>query len=146
MTSSAQTTMRLVLARAATAGHDGSMARPPAAAKYFNKVALLLAGRRFVPVWAALHHQGRRSGKAYIVPVAVIPTDTSFLIALPWGPGTDWVRNVRAAGTCTIRWRGVDYACSEPELVDQEVVAPRHPRGDGRSRSGGPASRRASSG
>ncbi len=97
------------------------MAGPPAATKKFNKVALLLAGRRFVPLWAALRHRGRRSGKEYVVPIAVIPTDTTFLIALPWGPGTDWVRNVRAAGTCTIRWRGVDYACSEPELVDQAV-------------------------
>jgi deazaflavin-dependent oxidoreductase (nitroreductase family) len=98
------------------------MAGPPAAAKYFNKVALLVAGRRFVPVWAALRHRGRRSGKEYVVPIAVIPTDTTFLIALPWGRGTDWVRNVRAAGSCTIRWRGVDYACSEPEFVDQEVA------------------------
>ena len=98
------------------------MARPPAAAKYFNRVALLLAGRRFVPVWAALHHQGRRSGKQYTVPVAVVPTDTGFLIALPWGRGTDWVRNVRAAGSCTIRWRGADYACNEPEFVDQDVA------------------------
>ena len=77
------------------------MAAPPAAAKQCNKVALLLAGRRFVPLWAALHHRGRRSGKAYVVPVAVTPTDTTFLIALPWGRGTDWVRNVRAAGECT---------------------------------------------
>jgi deazaflavin-dependent oxidoreductase (nitroreductase family) len=97
-------------------------AAPPAAAKQFNKVALLLAGRRFVPLWAALHHRGRRSGKAYVVPVAVTPTDTTFLIALPWGRGTDWVRNVRAAGECTIRWRGHDYACSEPEFVGQEVA------------------------
>ena len=97
------------------------MAGPPAAAKQFNKVALLLAGRRFVPLWAALRHRGRRSGKEYVVPIAVVPTDTTFLIALPWGRGTDWVRNVRAAGTCTIRWRGVDYACSEPEFVDQAV-------------------------
>ena len=98
------------------------MAGPPAAAKYVNRVALLLAGRRFVPVWAALHHRGRRSGKEYVVPIAVIPTDTTFLIGLPWGRGTDWVRNVRAAGGCRIRWRGVDYACSEPELVDQQVA------------------------
>ena len=90
------------------------MAGPPAAAKAFNRVALLVAGRRFVPVWASLRHRGRRSGKEYVVPIAVIPTDTTFLIALPWGRGTDWVRNVRAAGGCTIRWRGVDYACSEP--------------------------------
>jgi deazaflavin-dependent oxidoreductase (nitroreductase family) len=98
------------------------MAGPPAAAKQFNKVALKLAGRRFVPLWAALHHQGRRSGKEYVVPIAVIPTETTFLIALPWGRGTDWVRNVRAAGSCTIRWRGVDYACSEPEFVGPEVA------------------------
>lgn len=98
------------------------MAGPPAAAKHFNRVALLLAGRRLVPVWAALHHRGRRSGRAYVVPVAVIPTATSFLIALPWGRGTDWVRNVRAAGGCTIRWKGVDYACSEPEFVGQDVA------------------------
>ena len=98
------------------------MAGPPVGAKQFNKVALLVAGRRFVPLWAALHHQGRRSGKQYVVPVAVIPTDTTFLIALPWGRGTDWVRNVRASGGCTIRWRGVDYACSEPEFVDQAVA------------------------
>ena len=98
------------------------MARPPAAAKYFNKVALLLAGRRGVPLWAALRHRGRRSGKEYVVPIAVIPTDSTFLIALPWGRGTDWVRNVRASGQCTIRWRGVDYACSEPEFVDEDVA------------------------
>ena len=92
---------------------DGLMAGPPAATKYFNKVALLVAGRRGpCPARAALRHRGRRSGKEYVVPIAVIPTDTTFLIALPWGRGTDWVRNVRAAGSCTIRWRGVDYACS----------------------------------
>lgn len=98
------------------------MTGPPAGAKHFNRVALLLAGRRFVPVWAALGHRGRRSGRQYVVPIAVIPTDTSFLIALPWGPRTDWVRNVRAAGGCTVRWRGHDYACSEPEFVDQEIA------------------------
>ena len=98
------------------------MARPPTAAKAFNQVALLVAGRRFVPVWASLRHRGRRSGKEYVVPIAVIPTDTTFVIALAWGRGADWVRNVRAAGECTIRWRGADYTCTEPTFVDQEVA------------------------
>jgi deazaflavin-dependent oxidoreductase (nitroreductase family) len=98
------------------------MARPPAAAKAFNRVALLVAGRRFVPVWASLRHRGRRSGREYVVPIAVIPTDTTFVIALAWGRGADWVRNVRAAGGCTIRWRGVDHACTEPTFVDREVA------------------------
>ena len=98
------------------------MARPPTAAKAFNRVALLVAGRRFVPLWASLRHRGRRSGREYVVPIAVIPTDTTFVIALAWGRGADWVRNVRAAGECTIRWRGVDYACTEPTFVDKEVA------------------------
>ena len=98
------------------------MARPPTAAQAFNQVALLVAGRRLVPVWASLRHRGRRSGKEYVVPIAVIPTDTTFVIALAWGRGADWVRNVRAAGGCTIRWRGVDYTCTEPAFVDQEVA------------------------
>jgi hypothetical protein len=52
----------------------------------------------------------------------VIPTETTFVIALPWGSGTDWVRNVRASGTCAIRWKGVDYECTAPTFVDQEVA------------------------
>ena len=98
------------------------MARPPAAATWFNRVALLVAGRRVVPLWASLRHSGRRSGREYVVPVAVIPTDTTFVIALAWGRGADWVRNVRAAGGCTIRWRGVDYECTEPTFVDRDVA------------------------
>ena len=56
------------------------------------------------------------------MPVAVIPTDSAFVIALPWGRGTDWVRNVRAAGHCTIKWKGVEYECAAPTFVDKEVA------------------------
>jgi deazaflavin-dependent oxidoreductase (nitroreductase family) len=98
------------------------MARPPAAAKQFNKVAVHVAGRRYVPVWAVLRHRGRRSGKEYATPVAVIATGTTFVIALPWGRGTDWVRNVTAAGRCTIRWKGADHECTQPTFVDKDVA------------------------
>jgi len=98
------------------------MARPPKAAKLFNKVSVRLAGRRFVPLWVVLHHRGRKSGKEYTVPLAVIADDTAFVIALPWGRGTDWVRNVQAAGRCTIRWKGVDYECTDPTFVDADVA------------------------
>jgi deazaflavin-dependent oxidoreductase (nitroreductase family) len=60
-------------------------------------------------LWAVLRHRGRKSCKEYAVPVAVISSDAAFIIALPWGRGTDWVRIVRAAGQCTIRWKGVTY-------------------------------------
>ena len=74
------------------------MAGPPAAAKQINKVVVRLAGRRFLPLWAVLRHSGRKSGKQYAIPVAVIPTETTFIIAMPWGRGTDWVRNVLRPG------------------------------------------------
>jgi deazaflavin-dependent oxidoreductase (nitroreductase family) len=99
------------------------MAKPPRAAKQFNKVAVRLAGRRILPPWALLRHRGRMSGTEYAIPVAVIPTDASFVIALPWGRETDWVRNVRAADGCTIRWKGVDYDCTDPTFVGPEVAA-----------------------
>jgi deazaflavin-dependent oxidoreductase (nitroreductase family) len=95
---------------------------PPAGAKQFNKVAVRLAGHRFFPLWAVLRHRGRKSGKEYSVPVAVIATDTSFIIALPWGRETDWVRNTLAAGRCTIRWKGVDYDCTDPTFVGKDLA------------------------
>ena len=98
------------------------MASPPAAAKTFNRFAVRLAGRRWFPLWAVLRHRGRRSGTEYSIPVAVIPAEDAFLIALPWGRGTDWVRNTVAAQGCTIRWRGREYACTEPEFVGKDAA------------------------
>ncbi|GAA2497581.1 nitroreductase family deazaflavin-dependent oxidoreductase [Terrabacter carboxydivorans] len=98
------------------------MAGPPAAAKQFNKVAIRLAGHRILPVWAVLRHRGRSSGREYATPVAVIPTATTFVIGLPWGRRTDWVRNVRAAGGCTIRWKGREFTCTEPTFVGKDVA------------------------
>jgi len=80
-------------------------------------MARTLAGRRFFPLWAVVHHRGRRTGRALAVPVAVRPVDGGLLIALPWGAGTNWARNVLAAGGCVLRWRGTDHRATAPELV-----------------------------
>lgn len=95
------------------------MAGPPAAAKQFNRVAVKLAGHRIFPLWGVLHHRGRVSGKEYATPIAAIPGDGVLLIGLPWGRGTDWVRNVRAAGGCTVRWKGADHVNTNPVFVDR---------------------------
>jgi hypothetical protein len=73
--------------------------RPPPAAivKISNPVARLLAGHRWFPLWAVLHHRGRKSGKDYAIPVAVMATPDTFVIGLPWGVRTSWVQNVIAA-------------------------------------------------
>lgn len=86
-----------------------------------------LAGRRFFPLWAVVHHRGRTSGREMSLPVAVRATPEAFVIALPWGPGTNWVRNVQAAGGCTLRWRGRDVAVTRPELLDPQAARPHYP-------------------
>lgn len=78
-----------------------------------------LAGRRYFPLWAVLHHVGRKSGRDLRVPVAVRVKDDTVLIPLLFGPRTNWVRNVQAAGVCTIRWKARHYRLVEPELVTE---------------------------
>lgn len=99
--------------------------RPPAAVRRFNKIAVKAAGTRLVRPWAAIEHTGRTSGKTYTTPIAIVAsTPDQLYIALPWGPGTDWVRNLRAAGGGKVRWRGTTYAATEPTIVGRsEAVA-----------------------
>jgi deazaflavin-dependent oxidoreductase (nitroreductase family) len=88
------------------------------ATRFFNPLAMLLAGTRFLPLYGVIHHRGRRSGKAFQTPVVVRPVDGGFIVPMPWGPGTDWFRNVQAAGGCTIRWKGRDYQVTDPVVLD----------------------------
>jgi deazaflavin-dependent oxidoreductase (nitroreductase family) len=88
------------------------------AARFFNPIVLLLAGTRLLPLYGVLEHRGRRSGKTFRTPVVVRPTDDGFIVPMPWGEGTDWYRNVRAAGECVVRWKGRDYALAQPEVID----------------------------
>ncbi|MGO4103719.1 nitroreductase family deazaflavin-dependent oxidoreductase [Leifsonia sp. YAF41] len=87
--------------------------------------ARALAGRRWVPLWAIVHHRGRRSGTLYATPIALVPTvsSTDFLIGLPWGAQTNWARNVLAAGGATITWKGRDYEAIAPRLIEGKEAA-----------------------
>jgi deazaflavin-dependent oxidoreductase (nitroreductase family) len=68
-------------------------------------------------------HRGRRSGRHYRTPVGVRETGDAFLVLLPYGPGTDWVRNVRAAEGATLRHAGRTMDVDRPELVPVAAVA-----------------------
>ena len=65
-------------------------------------------------LWAAVHHRGRVTGRELTVPVAVGATGDAFVIVLPWGPGTNWARNVLAAGGCVLRWKAADHRVDDP--------------------------------
>ena len=94
--------------------------RRPDAQRAFEPVARSLAGRRWFPLWAVVHHRGRRSGTDYATPVAVVPTtDRSLiLIGLPWGTTTNWARNVVAADGAIVTWKGRDQSTSAPRIID----------------------------
>lgn len=99
---------------------------PKALVRATDSIAMAIAGRRWIPVWAVIHHRGRRSGTDYATPIAVIPTldPGVILIGLPWGPKTNWARNVVAAGGARLRWRGSEHEVAAPRIIGtQEAVA-----------------------
>ena len=65
-----------------------------------------------------VEHVGRASGRAYRTPVRAAATDDGFVITLPYGPDTDWVKNVLAGGTATIVNEGRVTDVVKPEIVD----------------------------
>lgn len=75
------------------------------------------AGKAWFPLWANLHHVGRKTGRDLTVPIAVRETKDGVVIALPLGPGTNWARNVMVAGTCTLTWKGGEHTGTEPRVV-----------------------------
>jgi deazaflavin-dependent oxidoreductase (nitroreductase family) len=95
--------------------------------KYLNPSTLTFAGRPRSP-YAILHHVGRRSGHSYTTPVVADPIPDGFVIPLPYGADTDWCRNVLAAGRCTIKWNGSEYAAGEPEMIDSTGLSTLPPR------------------
>ena len=57
-----------------------------------------------------------------MTPVGAKRSGAHFLIPLTFGNRSDWSRNIRAAGTGTIRWKGVDYKVAAPELLDAKAA------------------------
>jgi deazaflavin-dependent oxidoreductase (nitroreductase family) len=88
-----------------------------------NRIIGTVAGRRLSPV-AFVVHQGRRSGRRYRTPVLPLPLADGFLVSLPYGQERDWVRNVLAAGGCTLLRGGRSFELTDPRLLDPAAAAP----------------------
>jgi deazaflavin-dependent oxidoreductase (nitroreductase family) len=75
------------------------------------------------PGMGVVIHRGRRSGRRYETPVNVFRTPDGYLFALTYGPESDWVRNVLAAGGCELRTRRRTVALTSPRVVHDESRA-----------------------
>src|SRR5918995_6497509 len=80
-----------------------------------NPIVRLVAGR--VPPLAVVHHTGRSSGRRYRTPVVAFARGDAVVIALVYGRGSDWVRNVGATGGARITRRGRSEAFVEPQIA-----------------------------
>jgi deazaflavin-dependent oxidoreductase (nitroreductase family) len=79
-----------------------------------NRITHLFAGR--APGFAIVIHKGRTSGKEYRTPLNAFVTPEGFAIALTYGAETDWVKNVLAAGGCTLEYRGHPVQSIDPRF------------------------------
>ena len=77
-----------------------------------NRLMLPVAG--VLPWFGIVEHVGRRSGRRYRTPINVFRRGDRYLFALTYGAESEWVRNVVAAGGCTLVSRGRRTRLTEP--------------------------------
>jgi deazaflavin-dependent oxidoreductase (nitroreductase family) len=97
----------------------------------FNRVVtnrIMYPIARTFPGFGVVLHSGRRSGRTYRTPVNAFRTPGGFVIALTYGRDSDWLKNVLAAGGCTLLTRGRRVPLTDPRVVQSprpgEIPAP----------------------
>lgn len=90
------------------------------AARATTKLGLAFAGKRWNPIFSVVRHTGRVSGLTFEAPIAARRLGDGFVLALAFGKGAQWYRNLVATGGGVIRWRGVDYPVGAPTDIDAD--------------------------
>jgi len=85
-----------------------------------NPVAIRAARRGSGP-FSLVEHVGRKTGTRYETPIIVAPVDAGFVAELTYGPEVAWYRNIRAAGSCVIRYHGRPFRIDRIEPLDAEA-------------------------
>jgi len=71
-----------------------------------------------IPGFAMIGYVGRRTGRAYRTPINVFHRDGDYIVALTYGSGAQWVRNVLALGSAQLEERGRFITLRDPRLFD----------------------------
>lgn len=80
----------------------------------FNKLEIKRGVR---PV---LINVGRTSGRIFHTPLDAHPVDNGWLFIMNYGPESDWVKNILAAGTATLSIEGEETALDTPRVITKE--------------------------
>lgn len=69
-----------------------------------------------------LTHVGRSSGRTYRTPLDAHPLPDGYVFIPMYGPRTDWVRNVLAAGAARLSIGGKEIRLGSPRMVRKKDV------------------------
>jgi deazaflavin-dependent oxidoreductase (nitroreductase family) len=72
----------------------------------------------YVPPYAVVIHEGRKSGRTYRTPVVAFMGGGQVAIPLPYGDRADWVSNLLAAGGGSLVRGGRKLRLGDPHVVD----------------------------
>jgi deazaflavin-dependent oxidoreductase (nitroreductase family) len=78
----------------------------------------------WAPAMGIIEHVGRRSGTLYRTPVNVFATDDGLAVLLSYGPNTDWIKNLTAAGGARIKHYGKTLEYKNPRIMPKSEAAP----------------------
>lgn len=100
--------------------------------RFTNRLQRSSAGKPGVHA-SVIRHQGRISGRSYETPIVPFTTEDGFLVSLPYGPDTDWVKNVQAHGSAVLVTDGRTLTVDCPEVVATDLVADLFPPSERRT-------------
>lgn len=97
----------------------------PYVKRFANPVLVNLAGHGW---FVELEHLGRKSGTAHRTPLMAFRDGDTITIALTYGPGVQWLKNVRASGRARMHWRDKMLHLGPPQDLATEDGLARMPQ------------------
>jgi deazaflavin-dependent oxidoreductase (nitroreductase family) len=95
------------------------------ATRFVDPVLRPIAG--WLPAFGIVTHVGRTTGRVYRTPVNVFRRGDACLFFLTYGSDVQWVKNIVAAGTCSLRTGGKDIDLTDPEVITDPELRPAPP-------------------
>jgi deazaflavin-dependent oxidoreductase (nitroreductase family) len=95
------------------------------AKRYVNPALRPLA--RKLPAFGVVTCPGRKTGRIYRTPINVFRRGEAFYFFLTYGSDAQWVKNVIAAGSCSLETRDRAVQLVEPELITDPELRPAPP-------------------